>query len=344
MSAEISKLVFNVVSQFLKIKENDVVSVSVEIFDKINPLLEVPVMEELAVAIRKRMAFPTLEVTTQNLQKRFFSELSEDALGLVPKYYIKWISEISAFVEIGWKALGNHFEEEKAPSKIFFEAVYTVLEEIYKQKKKMVFLNFPSQELSDYVQIPLKTLFKNYFSAANCNYKRLLEKTRYIEDKLKYNEKITIKSGDKQLKFLTNPNKVESFSGSEMALITLPTGKVEVPIKKSFIKGDFFAEMVYYKHMILNDVTILFENGYAKKVTVENGKSSDIFNFKNNLIGAKGECFLSIGTNEAAENFSNFYSYDRVINNTVSLKFFDPRDNPIILLSKSSKIKHITEG
>ena len=343
MSAEISKLVFNVVSQFLKIKENDVVSVSVEIFDKINPLLEIPVMEELAVAIRKRMAFPTLEVTTQGLQKRFFSELSEEALGLVPQYYLKWISEISAFVEIGWKALGNHFVEEKIPSKIFFEAVYTVLEEIYKQKKKMIFLNFPSQELADYTQIPLETLFENYFSAANCNYKQLYEKTKKIEDKLKSNEKITIKSGDKQLKFLTNPNKVESFSGSKRVLITLPTGKVEVPIKKSFIKGEFFAEKAYYKHMILNDVTVLFENGYAKQITAKDGKSSDIFNFKNNLIGAKSECFLSIGTNDAVENFSNFYSYDRVIENAVSLKFFDPWDNPIILLNKSSKIKHITE-
>ena len=344
MNGEISKLVFNVVSQFLKIKEDDVISVSVEIFDKTNPLLEIPVMEELAVAIRKRMAFPTLEVTTQNLQKRFFSELSEEALGLVPKYYLKWISEISAFVEIGWKALGNHFEEAKPPSKIFFEAVYTILEEIYKQKKKMVFLNFPSQELADYVHIPLKTLFNDYFFAVNCNYNQLYEKTKKIEDRLKFNEKIIIKSGDKQLKFLTNPNKLESFDGNEKVLITLPTGKVKVLIKKSFMNGEFFAEKAYYKHIILNDVSVLFENGYVKNITVKEGKSSDIFNFKNNLIGAKNECFLSIGTNKAAKNISNFYLYDRVIENAVSLKFFDPRDNPIILLSKSSKIKNITEG
>ena len=108
-----SEIVFKIINSVLKVKEGDVISISSEIQNAGNspePLSELPLVEELAVGIRKKKAFPVLEISTENLQKRFFSEMNEEIYALPLNYYLKWIEDIDCFIEVGWKHYG--FENE----------------------------------------------------------------------------------------------------------------------------------------------------------------------------------------------------------------------------------------
>ncbi len=339
MKDKISKLAFNIVTNFLNIKKDDAISIYTEIFDQNyeQPLLEIPLMEELAVAVRKRKAFPILEVTTQNLQKRFFNELSEEILGIVPKYFIEKIDLVTAFLEIGWKALGNPFEKLNISSKIFYQTVYAILEKIYEKDKKIIYLNFPSEQLATYTNTNLEELLQAYFTLINCDYNKLKKTAEEIKFFFETNDKIIIKTQGGNLKFLINNNETKIFGNGFKNALILPTGKAEVPIKKLFLNGNFFAEQIYYKNKIYKNATVTFNEGFIQAVNIADSTSKDVFEMKNNLIGSKEECYFSIGFNEKLDNFTNFYSYDRNIKNAVSLKFFDHSLNPILLINKTNE-------
>ena len=89
-----SELAFNIVNNLLKIHNDNVISIAGEIHNSNNseePLIELPLIEELAVAIRKRKAFPVLEISTESLKKRFFAEMPEDIFSVPPNYYKNWM-------------------------------------------------------------------------------------------------------------------------------------------------------------------------------------------------------------------------------------------------------------
>ncbi len=339
MENQIAKLAFNIVTNFLNIKKDDAISIYAEIFDNSiqNTLSEIPIMEELAIAIRKRKAFPLLEITTQNLQKRFFEELSDDILGLVPQYFLNRIDKLSAFLEIGWKALGNPFETINIQSKIFYRTVYQILEKIYEKKKKIIYLNYPSEHLANYVNTDYELILKNYFSAVNCDYQKLYHTAEELEFFFKNSEKIEIKTKAGLLKFLINTNEVKVFPKTENQAIILPTGKAEIPIKRIFLNGEFFAEKIYYKNHIYKNVFISFKEGHAHRIEMENSTGKESFEFKNNLIGSKEEIIFSFGFNPNIKSYTNFYSYDRNIYNAVSIKFYDHSFNPILLINKENE-------
>ncbi len=55
-----SELAFNIINNLLKIQKNEVISISGEIHNSHStnePLIEIPIIEELAVAIRKKKGY-----------------------------------------------------------------------------------------------------------------------------------------------------------------------------------------------------------------------------------------------------------------------------------------------
>ena len=81
------ELSYNIINNLLRIQKDDVVSISGEIRNGANAdyaLIELPLIEEIAVAIRKKKAFPVLELTTENLKKRFFVEMPDDVFSVPP--------------------------------------------------------------------------------------------------------------------------------------------------------------------------------------------------------------------------------------------------------------------
>ncbi len=336
---QIAKMAFNVITNFINPKEDEVISIFTEIFDEKHkyPLSELKVTEEFALSLRKRKAFPLLEVTTENLQKRFFEETPEEIIKTLPKYFEKRIEDISIFLEVGWKALKNPYENIYAESKYLLKNIYKITEKIRNENKRIIFLNYPSEDLAKFVGDKFDKLLENYFSLLNCDYRNLDDVVGELKFFLQNNEVINIETKSGNLKFLTQPKDTKIFSQGANNILILPVGKAEVPVKRAFLNGIFLAENLYYKDRVCHNVEVSFKDGFIYSLKQENPTSKTSFELKNNLIGSQKEVLFSIGFNTKNLDYSNYYSYDRNIYNAVSLKFYDSHGNPIILINKNNK-------
>jgi leucyl aminopeptidase (aminopeptidase T) len=298
-----------------------VISISGEIHNANNanePLIELPLIEELAVAIRKRKAFPVLEMSTEKLKKRFFAEMPDEVFSVPPNYYKNWINAIDKFIEISWESYSSDFHDKSDRQlKQFKDSTNSILQHLFQQKKKIIFLNFPTQELAEYIGTEYKKLVSTYIDGVNCNYNLLkINGEEYREQYFSFsNYRITTNSETLAIKI--NRDKPVLFSGdiSEHQVLVLPTGIIEFPINRESMNGIYFAEKIYYKDRNYNNIKIKFENGSIRYVA-----------FKEDI-----------------KEYTNYFSYDRCIDGNISMKFFDKNSKPIFLSNINSKIDKETK-
>lgn len=343
-----SELAFNIINNLLKIQKNDVISISGEIHNDNNanePLIELPLIEELAVAIRKQKAFPVLEMSTEKLKKRFFSEMPDEIFSVPPNYYKNWINAIDKFIEISWESYSSDFHERSDKQlKQFKDSTNSIMQYLFQQRKKIIFLNFPTHELAEYIGTDYDKLMSEYIKGVNCNYKLLkLNGEEYREQYFSFsNYRITTHSETLALKI--SRDKPVLFSGdiSEHQVLVLPTGIIEFPIEREHMNGIYFAEKIYYKDRNYNNIKIKFENGSIRYVAFKEDKKGN-FHLQNELINNDKECYLTLGFNKEIQEYTNYFSYDRCIDGNISMKFFDKDSKPIFLSNINSKIDKETK-
>jgi len=338
-----SELAFNIINNLLKIQKNEVVSISGEIHNAHSandPLIEIPVIEELAVAIRKKRAFPFLEISTEKLKKRFFSEMPDEIFSVPPDYYKNWINLIDKFIEISWESYYSDFHQTSDKQiKQLQDSTNSIMEHLFEQKKKIIFLNFPTQQLAEFIGTDYEKLVDTYIRGVNCDYNLLkINGEEYREQYFSFSHyRITTHSESLAIKI--NRDKPDLFSGdiTEHQVLVLPTGIIEFPIERESMNGIYFAEKIYYKKRNYNNVKIKFENGSIRYVAFKEDKKGN-FQLQNELINNDKDCFLTLGFNQDIKEYTNYFSYDRCIDGNISMKFFDKDSKPIFLSNLNSRI------
>lgn len=338
-----SELAFNIINNLFKIQTGDIISISGEIHNaekSEDPLIELPLIEELAVAVRKRKAFPVLEISTENLKKRFFGEMPDEVFSTPPNYYKNWINTIDKFIEISWESYSSDFRTtSEKQMKQFKKSTKSILQHLFEQKKKIIFLNFPTPELAHYISTDFESLKNAYLNAVNCDYNMLKVYGEEHEEKFfSYsNYKITTHRELLDLKIVRN--KMELYNGdtSEHQITFIPAGIVEFPIERQSINGVFFAEKIYYKDKTYNNIKIKFEDGAVRYIAFREDKKGN-FLLQTELINSDENCFLTIGFNKNISSYTNYYSYDRCIDGNISMKFFDRNSHPIFISNMNAEI------
>ncbi len=326
------------------IKKGDVVSISGIIHnsdDADDPLYELPFIEELAVQIRKKRAFPFLELSTENLKKRFFQEMPQEVYSADPHYYKNWIDTIDFFIEIGWENFSNrsHSDGDEKVKRIHDTMLY-LIEHFISQHKKMIFLNFPDQELALITDQKLAELQKIYLRVINCDYNYLNLIGNDLNENLISFQNYLIYDEDHQLNFKTIRNAHTLYAGNikDRSIITLPSGFIELQLDREEINGEFRGEKVYYKDKILENVKLKFEAGTVRYVVFKENNENN-FVLQNELMNSLSNCLLTIGFNDEIINYTNYFYYDRCIKNNHSLIFFDRNSEPIVISNKNLKMK-----
>jgi len=338
-----SELAFNIINNLLKIQKNEVVSISGEIHNAHSandPLSEIPVIEELAVAIRKKKAFPFLEISTERLKKRFFAEMPDEIFSVPPDYYKNWINLIDKFIEISWESYYSDFHQTSDKQiKQLQNSTNSIMEHLFEQKKKIIFLNFPTQQLAEFIDTDYEKLVDTYIRGVNCDYNLLkINGEEYREQYFSFSHyRITTHSESLAIKI--NRDKPDLFSGdiTEHQILVLPTGIIEFPIERESMNGIYFAEKIYYKKRNYNNIKIKFENGSIRYVAFKEDKKGN-FQLQNELINNDKDCFLTLGFNQDIKEYTNYFSYDRCIEGNISMKFFDKDSKPIFLSNLNSRI------
>jgi hypothetical protein len=155
-------------------------------------------------------------------------------------------------------------------------------------------------------------------------------------------KKNTIFTKENKLSLFIKNSAPKSFYGNihSNQIVILPTGKIEIEIERSTLNGIFFAEKIYYKKNYYDSVKMFFEDGDFRYLTFSEEKKGN-FILENALMNSKMVCFISVGLNSGSRTLTNYYSYDRCIDKSVSFKFFDANEDPILALNRQAIINNI---
>lgn len=344
MTENYTDLAHNLINNLLRIQKDDVVSISGEIrngMNAANALIEIPLIEELAVAIRLKKAFPVLELSTENLKKRFFVEMPDDVFSVPPNYYKNWINSIDIFIEVGWESFSSDFiETSEKQIKKFKDSTQSVMEHLFEQRKKLMFLNFPTHELAGYINAEYEELLGVYLNMVNCNYNLLKIYGSELQEKFFSFSNYQIRGRDEKLDLKINRDEIKIFDGdlTTNQVVVLPTGLVELPLDRQHLNGVFFADKIYYKNKTHDEVKIKFENGAVRYVAFTKDEKGN-YHLQSEFTNSIEECYLTIGFNKNIFNYTNYYSYDRCLDGNISLKFFDRSNHPIFISSCHAEIE-----
>ncbi len=349
-------IAFKIANIILGIKKNDVVSISGDIHNSPRDeaiedvLAELPLVEELALAVRKKKAFPVIDLSTDNLKRRFLSEMPEDIYELPLSYYTRWVEAIDFFIDIGWRNMPQLYSgiEDKLFGKIK-ESTQEIWNVINSKGKRVLFLGFPTHSLAEFFDLEYDKLLAMYFKGLDCDYNRII----HISEELK-NELIrlgTFKLGTFEndqaevasLDIKLNKNFAESMPSHPFMekTLVLPGGKLEFELDKEMLTGVLVAECGYYTKHVFHNVRIHFAEGKIYYVEFDAGVKGGN-KFRNAIMNRSGNYRLCIGLNEKITETTGYYLYDLVMQGNVSIKMFSFQGEEIILSTRKAKL--ITEN
>ncbi len=349
-------IAFKIANIVLGIKKDDVVSVSGDIHNSPKDealediLAEIPLIEELALAIRKKKAFPVIDLSTDNLKRRFLSEMPEDIYELPLSYYTKWAERIDFFIDIGWRNMPQLYEgiEDKLFGKIK-NSTQEIWNVVNRQGKRILFLGFPTHSLAEFFELEYEKLLAMYFKGLDCDYNRIIhiseelrsELTRLNTFKLGSSEESEAEVASLEIKLdRTFAENMPSHPFKEKNLI-LPGGKLEFELETDRLTGVFVAECGYYGKYMFRNIRIHFAEGKVYYVEFDAGIKGGN-KFRNAIMNRSGKYRLCIGLNEQITETTGYYLYDQVMQGNVGIKMFSSFGEEIILTNK--RVKLITEN
>ncbi len=341
---DLAEIAFKVVHNVARLNENEVVSLSGEINNvnnNENPLSQIPLIEEIAIAVRKNKSFPILEISTLNLKKRTLNELPENLFSLPTEFYEKWMQVIDIYIDFTWNnpTIFNNISDKVILN--INNQIKKTWEIFYRQNKKMILMGFPTEEFAEYYNLDYKSLLSVFLNGLNCDYNKIKEKSLEFVESLSFQKETAIfsKENNSMLEISLSMSESEIFDGdsSKRTITTLPTGNIEIPLKKIFLNGVFFAERVYYKQSTFKNISFDIVNGEIISIFSETNQEN-LTQLNQLVYQLKNTWKLVIGLNEKITDLSGYFLYDQSSKGALSIINQDEKGHQIIMISQSSQI------
>jgi|GEM_PF-3408501 len=340
-------IAYKIVGQVLEVQKGEVVSIQGEIHNAPEEgayafaLAQVPLIEELALAVRKKGAFPVIEMSTENLRRRFLREMPDEILDLPLDWYGRWAEGIDYHVDVGWRTSPHLYDGIPDST---YERISTstqaVRKAIMRHAKKLVFLGCPSQSLARYYELDADALRAAYTAALNCDYNRLRTAVDILRREMPAAAAFYLYSapypgaGEQTLALEVGPADDEYTRSAEGRFIILPAGLVSLELKG--IHGSLACRQVYYGHRQWADVVCRFEQGRC--VDVYSSNESDLNRLRNGLLNHRGKVLLGVGINENIKAPCGYPLYDETQRGLPTLRMFDPEGREMLLATAQPRL------
>ena len=342
------------ISEIYKVLIEDLLDVSAEQIVVLSGLIsedgskeitDTKIIEEFAVLIRQKGAFPVLDLATKSLKLRMLNETEAENYFIPKTYFSEWVKLINIIIDVSFPESRNLFTDN------FFSTEKTAmvnesLQAIYKNMliaDKIVLLpNFPKTAIAEYYNIDLKVLENFYLGTFEPVVNKMnVQGTKIINHVFPNEDYFLQKSSSENILKIQISEQQSYFVGNKINnyYTVLPFGYVALSILKSSINGVFEAEKVYYKNEYRDSVIISFSFGNIQSIQCSGNDSFGEI-IRNGLVNSKESVDLFIGVNNGVEACCNYHYYDRCINNNFSIVFYDEANNIIEISSKSVQLSN----
>jgi leucyl aminopeptidase (aminopeptidase T) len=343
-----SELAYKIVNIVLGVERGQVVSIGGEIHNdgadlltrSTEALAEIPLIEELAIMIRKKQAFPVIEISTDNLKKRFLNEMPDDIYDLPLDYYTKWVDTIDAFIDIGWRSNPGFFQN-LADWKFnkLKASTSDILQSVIHKNKKMLFLGYPTRAVAEYFEADPEVLKAAYFEGLNCDYNKVMAKTDDLTRRFTGLENGIAFTGENHLVFSIDQERLaEMPKWYNNNLIVLPGGQVEIPLLQKGLTGIFRASRVYHENLCFENVEIHIGEGEVYAVQFETDRKGNN-KLRHAAINHHCDFRLCVGLNENLRELTGYYLFDEAMLGNVSLKLYDQNGREIIFSNPETRMQ-----
>lgn len=343
-SIDLGKLAFQVVHQILDIQPGQVAVISGEIHNApnnsgmTNPLAEIPLVEEIALAVRKRGGFPVIELSTENLKHRFLREMPDDVYDQPLDYYRQWIGLVSCFIDIGWRSnpglfLGlsdDRFKKLKRSAAALWDTILN-------SRKRLLFMGYPTIALADFYNVNYENLKELYFSGMNADYNKIRSLSERLRLKMKHIGQLLFRTAGGDLYLKLDHSMGNVINDTHPRLIFLPGGRFMAPIIPETAQGDLEAERVYYGHQRAERIRFHFEQGRITSIRPQK-ESSFTADLRKALQERKLRLTFQVGLNEQLSGYCGYHLYDTGILGNMSISTSDPEGREILFCNLEANV------
>lgn len=309
VDVDLEELAAKLVNECIGIQQNEIVLVA----GNINNL---ELLENIAVNVRKKGAFPLLQIGTERLTKRMYYDIPEDYDAQEPLLDLKLIDMISAQISISSLQspdLLADFPPERLAKR---DAAYKPVMEIYQKKEiRSVDLGngfYPTPARAEQLNVSLDKLSEIFWKGVAVDYEKLSEKGKQLKTMLKEGKKLVItnKNGTDFSVDITDrksfindgiisaEDHAASFAGN---MVFLPAGEVYLAPVPGTANGKIVVDNFRVMNKEVNKLELDFKDG--KLVSYKAGSGLEHFKkyYEQPAEGKDVFAFVDFGINPNVE-------------------------------------------
>lgn len=310
---KIKEFAYHIVNKSLKIKKNDVVSINADLLYEEDTFLLLSLIEELAMNIRSRMAFPFFDFTISKLKTRFF-DLPKKVIKNRPNYYIENLKNVDVFIDLRWKTdPGFVYEIDSEKYELYQKTMSPISKIIHDDSKRILLLSFPSKKTAKFFNINYNLLNKSYFSLFDSQKSKIKNNFNRVMKKLDKNSGIIETEKGKIELDLNNFLFENYYFSKEIPVISYPFGYIIFPVKK--IEGVLESQYINWENQFWQNVGIEFQ--YNKIYQIDS--VNDEFTIYKLFNSFRESPFCLIGLNSLIEERIGYFPFDSKAKGQVSL-------------------------
>jgi len=335
-----STIAIKIIKGIIKLIPGQTVSISAEIlnvFDFNEALVKIPFLEELAIQVRKHHGIPIIDLSTENLHKRFFEEVTDENNLLSLAIFHKWLDSADYFIDLSWRSNPLFY---KSIPEIAFRKV-NIPTDIYMQKiaeknKKLLLLGYPTKSLAKYLDVDQEVLKKTYLSSLNVDY-HLLKKNCLIFDGIIKKQKKYHLICENRVLNIELVSKSKCFYGDfyQEPILYLPTGYWQQEVDLEQLSGMIYANQIYFDQHYWKNVQLVFKNGSIIDLETDNQQKNTTL-LRVELAQKINSCLLVVGLNDSVGQRSFYSLFDLIKSQNVSLILNTSKGNIVVLSETAS--------
>ena len=279
LEVDLEEVARKVVDKCMEVKEDEVILVR-------GGTHNFEFVENIAVHIRKKGAFPVVMADTDRLQKRMIEETDIEYLEKTPEYYLNWLEDIDGMIGIDSmkdpRLLSRLPEDKIGASRRGRREVNNKFQE---EKVRWTGIGYPTEEKAEMYGIEYEEFWDMFWKALNTDYDVLKNNGEKLADKLRGGDMVHITSDNgTDLEFSITgrhvlvDDGVISQADIERGDIgnNLPCGEVFCAPLETTANGKAYFDLAFYRGNKITGIDATFKDGRLVKADAE--ENGELFN------------------------------------------------------------------
>ncbi len=259
------------VDRQLRIKEKEVVHIR-------GGLHNLDFLEEIAVQVRKRGAFPMLAIRWESLTRRLINEIPDYCLELPPLHGAKIEDLIDCRI-----VLPSYPDDKIAESldphktKLKSHAARIIKDASVRKGYRRIFIGYPTKELAKMYNIPFETYNTMFWEGVNADLDTIFNLCQKVRERLKGDAVRVISPEGEELRFSVKNRRINMDDGVmsdedlEIGDITanLPFGEVYLAPVEETVEGVAVFPVVFHGGQRIEKLRLVYRNGRMVESSAE---------------------------------------------------------------------------